>query len=33
MGYFRDNCPEPIESSDEERGAKMAVGANVAKSD
>jgi hypothetical protein len=33
MGHFRNKCPEPVESSDEEEGAKKAVGANAAKSD
>jgi hypothetical protein len=33
MGHFCDKCPEPVESSDEEGGAKKAVGVNGAKSE
>lgn len=33
MGHFRDKCPEPVESSDEEGGVKEASGVNAAESE
>lgn len=32
-GHFRNKCPEPVESSDEEGGVKKAGGVNAAESD